>query len=582
MLAEYVEIDGELREPSIKDYLNQPLQAPPVVVQAIHREVAGAVAALMDRRLRYHRAENTFYEWDGTSTSEITDSRARELVKQCCTPPDHEAKSSQLVIPVKTVAIGPSEGKRLEAQGYGTYDSSFGRFTLSDGTVITEYSVPADAWIGDTMNTNKIFEDFRGRDSVLMKGDFDSEPYLLRSGDQVLDLSEGSLAEGIRTRRANRHDLMLRSVGPDFDIDARCPKWVQFVAEVTSHTDRDTGEVIERPHIAEYLQKAAGLSLVGRLIEQTHFILWARTGSNGKSVFIATLLHVMGTYAGILPKTVLEEKPASSGPTTDLTVLNGARMAYAKETKKVRWDAELLKELRSPERLTARKLYQDNTSWTPTHTLWLTTNNAPRVPANDLAFWRGVQIVPFDQRWWSENDSDELRRLSIAPANPKLGDELAEEAPGILNWMLEGLRLYYAEGLTVPEEVRAATAEAQGAGSVWTDFLMEYIEVTEDESDTVEVRMLFNLWKEYKSQNSQRSSLTPSSPPSLEMEMLESVPSARLIRPEPGKRRTVKKIAGIKLTEAGEDAKQALMGSVDGKSNVRTVDFGTVQVGMSV
>ena len=41
--------------------------------------------------------------------------------------------------------------------------------------------------------------------------------------------------------------------------------------------------------------------------------------------------------------------------------------------------------------------------------------------------------------------------------NEHLADKLAAEAPGILLWLVEGARIYLADGLSAPEAVRAAT-----------------------------------------------------------------------------------------------------------------------------
>src|SRR4051794_12229116 len=70
--------------------------------------------------------------------------------------------------------------------------------------------------------------------------------------------------------------------------------------------------------------------------------------------------------------------------------------------------------------------------------------------------WRRVKLIPFTQTF---------------AVDPTLTPALLAEAPGILNWLLEGCRLWRAEGLCEPACVQAATADYRFASDALAEFL---------------------------------------------------------------------------------------------------------------
>lgn len=72
--------------------------------------------------------------------------------------------------------------------------------------------------------------------------------------------------------------------------------------------------------------------------------------------------------------------------------------------------------------------------------------------------WRRVKLIPFTQTF---------------PVNTTLRAELLAESPGILNWMLEGCRLWQREGLGEPSCVQAATADYRDESDVLIEFVTD-------------------------------------------------------------------------------------------------------------
>ena len=83
-----------------------------------------------------------------------------------------------------------------------------------------------------------------------------------------------------------------------------------------------------------------------------------------------------------------------------------------------------------PAEVTARHLYKDWFELRPQFQLLCAMNELPKVTETDEAYLRRVRIIPF------------LRIFSPAEMDRNLQDKLKAEADGILQWCIEGARLY--------------------------------------------------------------------------------------------------------------------------------------------
>ncbi|UBV14965.1 phage/plasmid primase, P4 family [Mycolicibacterium fortuitum] len=541
---------GLERETSLYEILHSGLKAPAMTVPATEKQVAGAIAAILDSRIV--RTPRGWYVATAEGWEEIDQLAVRSTIKSLIGRPDMDDKATRAIIPFKY--------RKVTRQDLLNLPEDVG---LDD--IPTRIPEADDSWAESSDTARRIAEDLGGRASVYLKKGFDSDPYLINAGGLVIDLSP-SIVDEIVVRPLSRHDHIMQSLAARYDADAECPLWEKFVSEVMSVPNPETGEAVRRPEMERFLQVTAGLSLVGDMREQIALVYQGDLGSNGKSVYAGTLLHVFGTYGTTLPKAVLMEKRADAH-TTDLTELEGARFAYAKETKRGRWDAEQYKELASREPLKARRMRENNIEFAASHLLHITSNNMPGLPSGDAAAWRRTRVVQFLMRWYSDGDRDADKRVSIGPIDPDLATKLEAEAPGILNWLIDGLRLYYSDGeLHVPEDVRRVTEEARRNGSLWAEFLIDHVELTEDDGDTILLSELWSLWKEFKSGHSMHDSLNPTSDQKLPDELRKEMPSVQLQGGRvPGKRNSPKHFTRLRYTEDGLALRDALLGkSTDG------------------
>lgn len=259
--------------------------------------------------------------------------------------------------------------------------------------------------------------------------DLDRDPWTLVVANGTLDLRSGTL------RASEPADLCTRQAATVFDPGAGCPLWER-------HVDFITGG---NAALAAYLRKAVGYTLTGLTDEQKLFFLWGN-GANGKSTFVDVLSGMLGSYATQADENLLA---GQGGHPTQLAGLRGARLVVADETGQGRKLAEQrVKAITGGKTIRARFMRQDFFEFTPRFKLWITGNHKPEIQGTDHGIWRRLKLIPFTAAL-----SDDRRVLGY-------DDVLSGEAPGILNWALDGLRAWRdGAGLGDTDAVKEATRE---------------------------------------------------------------------------------------------------------------------------
>lgn len=262
----------------------------------------------------------------------------------------------------------------------------------------------------------------------------DADPLLLTVANGTLELG----AE-IRLRPHDRADLITQASPVAYDANAACPRWHKFL-------DR----ILPSPGLQRYVQALMGYAMTGLTGEQVMFIAYG-SGANGKSTLIETVAHVLGDYAAAVGvQTFMSDENRRGGDATpDLARLPGRRLVTAAEPEVgARLSETLVKTMTGGDRITARHLFQDIFEFKPRFKFILLANIKPTIRGQDEGIWRRVRLIPFVQTIPAE---ERIQR-------EVLDAELQAEAPGILNWLLDGYRMYREAGrLQEPDEVAAAT-----------------------------------------------------------------------------------------------------------------------------
>ena len=295
----------------------------------------------------------------------------------------------------------------------------------------------------------------------------DSDPWLLNCTNGTLDLRTGIL------REHRRADLITMSAAVPYLPHARLDLWEDFIADIV---DGD-------PDFAEYLQRTAGASLSGILVE---FIFFAYGKPlTGKTTYLQALGGVLGDYCKTADFETFLKRPPTGGPRSDLARLRGARLVKAVEVGDGRSLAEgLLKLITGGDTLTVRDMYAKEFEYQPQFTLWLAANDAPAARNDDDALWRRLKRLPFVHEFSTPDET----------IKAQLTDQVFA-GPAILRWAVQGCLAWQREGFEVPAAVRASTDEYKQD----SDPLAEFLEAKCVESDeaTVAAREFYLAYRAY-------------------------------------------------------------------------------------
>jgi putative DNA primase/helicase len=309
-------------------------------------------------------------------------------------------------------------------------------------------------------------------DLVIRPDMLDQNPLFLNVANGVIDLSTGSLLPH------DPHYLISKQINVDYNLNADCPKWKEFLHLVTG------GD----PYLQNYLQLSVGYTLTGRTDEHCLFMLYGE-GSNGKTTFTETIRRLMGDFGSRMNiESFMQSWSNGRGATPDIASMAGTRFVLSSEIPENRKINEsLIKDLTGGDAITARHLYEEPFTYIPTHKLWIFGNHKPQISGTDEGIWRRLRIIPFlvlipiDQR----------RRMSDVLA------EFQNEMPGILTWAVKGSLLWLKNGLPMVDAVQSATAEYRNEQDLVMQFLEDKCETNPDFSiDKDELYQAWRLWCE--------------------------------------------------------------------------------------
>jgi putative DNA primase/helicase len=273
----------------------------------------------------------------------------------------------------------------------------------------------------------------------------DSNPWLLNVENGTLDLKTGTL------QPHDPADFITKLAPVRFIESADCPGWRKFTSEIMA------GD----PELTAFLRKLCGYWCTGIVRDHVLPICYG-TGANGKSVFLNTIMAMLGDdYAMKAPGDLLLSKKHDAHP-TERADLFGKRLVVCIETNAgKRLDESLVKELTGGDSIRARRMREDFWQFDPTHKLAIASNCKPAVHGTDNGIWRRLRLVPFTVTIPAKQQDQELPERFLG------------ELPGILNWALLGCMEWQAEGLGEPTAVMAATESYRAESDPLGDFLSE-------------------------------------------------------------------------------------------------------------
>lgn len=321
-------------------------------------------------------------------------------------------------------------------------------------------------------NRNNMLQDSRDI-TFFTNEDLDVNDCLLNVQNGTLDLSADK-----PVFLEHKPEMLLSKIcNVSYAPAAICPEWNKFLEQIMQG-DKEK---------IQYLQKIAGLSLTGNTEEETCFILYGSTTRNGKSTFCETLIYLLGDYALTMkPETLAVKQNLDSRQASgDVARLAGCRFCNASEPpKRMLFDTALLKSLLGRDSITARHLHQREFSFIPKFKLVINTNYLPTI-TDDTVFSSGrINVISFDRHFEPHEQDKHLK--------DKLRDK--NELSGILNWCIEGLRLYRRQGLVPPGAVQKATETYRTDSDKIGNFINECLTKTGRNSKAKDIYDLYIKW----------------------------------------------------------------------------------------
>jgi P4 family phage/plasmid primase-like protien len=229
-----------------------------------------------------------------------------------------------------------------------------------------------------------------------------------------------------------------------YDPDATCPRFEQFMKEITGNDEKKIA----------ILQEIAGYVLSSSTRFQKAFVLIG-SGSNGKSVFVGILEKLLGDSLSVsLGLDDLDERFAG-------IELERKRMNVIDEVSDNYFSSATFKKLVGGSPITADVKFERHRKFRMTAKFVFTVNTLPRIDANDHALYRRLLIVKFDQTFKGEQ------------IDMNLSEKLETELSGILNWCLKGYsRVMQNNAFTEHNETAESLEEMNETNSLLVRFLL--------------------------------------------------------------------------------------------------------------
>ena len=280
-----------------------------------------------------------------------------------------------------------------------------------------------------------------------------SDPWLFNTQNGTLDLRTGTI------RPHNPVDRLTFIAPVAFDPTATCPTWENFVSEIFA----GDAEMIT------FIQRAIGWSLTGVVKERALFFLYGNTGKNGKTTMVETIQKLLGTCSetdhGYSRKvgadTFMKSKNMEDNQRKAATLAGPRFICTSEVDEEHRLNEQLIKDITGGDTIEGRRLYQEAFTFKPQFKPWMYGNHRPEIRGTDDAIWSRVRLVPFEVSFAGREDFD-------------LGDKLAAELPGILNWAIQGCLAWQRQGLRPPAKVEAATQAYREEMDVFGPFISEF------------------------------------------------------------------------------------------------------------
>ena len=307
------------------------------------------------------------------------------------------------------------------------------------------YYSSADARVADFKD--KLFRQ-------LLSDGIEEAPEPQRGGPTLINLANGTLeiiGRTVKLREHRREDFLTYCLPYPYDKEARAPLFGKYLDRVLP--DQESQKVIQ-----EFL----GYSFTDDLKLEKALVLHG-SGGNGKSVLFEVVAAVFGKE-NISHKSLGELCAKGDRGNNHRAEVEYKLINYSSEISPAGADIDIFKAIASQEPITARRLYKDTFTYRPTVKMIFNANKLPSETERTDAFFRRFLIIPFEVTISEEEKDVDLPQKIIA-----------NERPGVLNWVIEGLkRISQSRKFTESKKAADALEAYKEESNSIAQFIKEY------------------------------------------------------------------------------------------------------------
>lgn len=344
----------------------------------------------------------------------------------------------------------------------------------------------------------KFARTYFGNPFAIEGNEFDKDPWLLGVANGVVDLKSGELYPGEpRQLISKRCSCSFTPLDQMIDMTP----WLQFLHDIYDGDEE----------LIEFMQILLGYGITGLTTEHVFPFLLGR-GRNGKSLFINSIVRVLGDYAATVPcELFLKSNQPRSANQTDpgIMKLEGLRLAMSSEVEEgARFSAQQVKRLTGGDDLEGRNPYdRELRNFSTTHLNIMIGNHEPVPPAGDPAFWDRTFLINHPIRFVKSNPVPEKNEKL---ADPDIEEKLAGMKEQIIRWLIEGCLKWQASGRKIipPLSVLKSTEEYQTDSDWIGQFIDACCARADKDTGSTTLYVAFTAW--YRETINAKKNQTPS------------------------------------------------------------------------
>lgn len=420
---------------------------------------ADFIAAQIPSCLSYNANSKTWYVWNGKVHTPLTAN----------------------TVPTQLIDILGYAFKDLDAMLY-TYiefgTKSIRAQNLSDVETkkkIADFTGPImgirKEWSGFafSLNSNKGVKDVLDKLSRLVSKSnehFESDRQWLVVRNGVIDIADYRTTGAVTLLEHSASRPVTRYFDADYDPQAGAETWKGFLK--SSIVD-DNGETVK------LLQKAVGAAFSAEAKPRALFNLLGAPAS-GKSVFLSVFNRLGQAYSVMPNNQAIQLNNGDTNFYQD-ALRNKRFVGFSEVQGKKPLDDGFLKGILGGDEQNTRQMRQMESPWKPQCVLFIASNMALKFDTRDEATFIKILPIPFPHSFTEVDPEHKMDR--------ELESKVMAERDGILSWVLEGMTMFWTEGLAPTAAVMSAMDGNKTANSHALQFMEAMIEAGHIQQDNM-------------------------------------------------------------------------------------------------